>query len=154
MVYENIGSLICRKASYEDIPMMYDFILPYIKNEEYEVRRLHKLLKYYVKIGTACIVENNNNLVGLCTSRGQDIHHLACKGGPKAALLLFYVVMCGLHNKYTNSSFISFESNKKLFEKIRTPEGKACIIDSDGNGTIPPSTKNYIEQLFRRFKNE
>lgn len=152
-MYESLGSFSCRKATLRDLVSMYNFIVPLITDET-ELKKTKKFLKYYVRYGYTCLVEQDNKLVGMYTGKDNTIHYIACKSSPKAALLLFYVVLCGIHNKYEESKFIAFESNTQIFEKIRTPEGKACIINTDGEGVVPPLTKYYVEQLFRRFKNE
>lgn len=150
-MYEELGGIICRKAGLEDLQSVYDFILPFITDEK-ERRQLKKYIRYYVRTGSVAIVKSDDETIGMYAGKDNNIHYIACKGGPKAALLLFYTVLCGMHNKYAESHFIAFKENRHLFEKLRTPEGKVCIMDSEGKGVIPPLAKDYIEQLFRRFK--
>lgn len=153
-MYEQLGNLICRKAEIEDLTAMYTLIRPSI-TKEYDLRRLKKFIKYYINLKEACVITLDTEIVGFYAGKGTFIHYLISKGGPKAALLLLYVSLCGIHNRYLSSYFESFDSNIKIFEKLRTPDGKACILNKDtGRGEIPPRTKIYIEQLFRRFKNE
>ncbi len=154
-MYDELGGITCRKAVMKDLPSMYNFIKPNITDESGQ-RKLSKHLKYYISIKTTCIAEDKDkNLVGFYAGSEDFIHFFICKGGPKAALLLFYTVLCGIHNKYTPSYFEVFESNKDIFSNLRTPEGKGCIIDpKTGKGEVPPLTKKYVEQLYRRFKNE
>lgn len=153
MIYETLGDYVCRKADLSDLPKLYEFLSPFI-TESSENRKLSKLLKFYTISYNVIVVEYQGNIVGAITGRYNEIHHIGSTGKPNSIILLLYVLLCGIHNKYEESEFKPFSENKNIFENIRTPEGNACIINDEGKGIIPPSTKKYIEQLFRRFKNE
>lgn len=150
---EQLGSYVCRKAKYSDIPSMYTLIETLLPEEE--KRKVTKFFKYYIKLNSSFVVEDGNEIVGLCSGKDNFVHYFVSKGGPKSTLLLLYVVLCGVHNRYEDSRFKAFDSNIELFKKLRDRSGKACIIDNETNeGIVHPITKNHIEQLYRKFKND
>lgn len=154
-MYDKLGSHSCRKAVMKDLPAMYTLIESHI-TEESEHRKLYKHIKYYIKQKSACVVENSNNeVIGFYAGKDNFIHFFICKGGPIATLFLFYTVLCGIHNRYECSYFEIFDSNRNIFGNLNTPVGKGCIIDEEtGKGKVTPETKKYIEQQYRRFKDE
>lgn len=150
---EQLGSFICRKATLKDIPNMYKLLEPHIPTDEKS--KIIKFFRYYIKSDSSYIIKDNDSIVGLCAGKGNFMHYFVSEGGPKATLLLLYVILCGVHNRYEDSSFKLFDSNIELFKRLRDRSGKACIIDDETKeGIVCPVSKNHIEQLYRRLKND
>lgn len=151
-MYEQLGNIVCRKATLDDLTEMYKILVNY-SNNDIEARKLMKFLRYYIKNSLACVVTVNNLVVGVYAGKDNFIHYFSCKGSVKAALLLTYVVLCGINNKYEDSKFIAFDSNIDIFYKLKVNKDiKVCSVDkSTMECVISYEVKRYIEKLYYRL---
>lgn len=159
MIYDELRGVLCREATIEDLERMYNAVEFYNVDDSMsdsmkrlKKRKLRKELKFGINIGDALVCEKDGELVGVYTGKDNFVAQLVNVGDIVSAVLLYKVVLCDLHNKFKESTFeVDSIRSRTVYDRIRTPSGKACTIDELGNGKVTVEAKNEIDKMYKRF---
>lgn len=160
MVYDELLGAICRQATEKDYNRILEILLPFIRTEsghsnfqDMEVRTAKKLTMFFIKQGLAMVVEENGVIVGMYTGRENRIGNIANVGSLHATILLLKVALCNIQNLFTEAHFqVANDKIRKIYESIKTPNGKACSIDELGNGIVSLEAKQEILNVYNHLK--
>jgi hypothetical protein len=158
MIYIEKDNIVCRQAISKDLSTMYDILEPMVVRptdtdsiKDMHRRKLKKYLSYGIKKGYAVIVEEDTDIKSCYLGSGNDIVSFASKEvNPKVSILLAYVVLCQLHNRYANSNFIFLNEEHKNVFNFNSKIGKTVIVE-DLKCIITVDTKNLLEKYYNKI---
>jgi hypothetical protein len=158
VIYIKKNTILCRQADSKDIIAIYNILEPLIVGmkdtdsiKEMHRRKLKKYLTYGIKKGYAVVVEKDKEIKSCYLGSGNDIVYFASKEvDPKVSILLAYVVLCQLHNRYTNSNFIFLNEEHKNVFNFNSKIGKTVIVE-DLKCIITVDTKNLLEKYYNKI---
>ena len=160
MIYDTLNGYTCRKGVIKDYDRIVELMAPFVTTEgahesfnKMEIRSLAKATRFFLMSGECVVVEKDDAIVSVYTGRDTKIGSLGNVGGVNAIVLLLKVALCDIQSLYKEATFqVANDNIRKIYDSIKTPSGKACTIDEQGNGVVSIVAKKEILDLFNRLK--
>jgi hypothetical protein len=157
MILEVINEYECKHAIEADFVEVYNVLEPLVcdmtvQKNIYDTtkRKLSKYLRYAIKTEQCLVVTKNGNVVSAYAGDKDTIVYFGTKGVDLiSTVLLMNMVLNKLHNRYKEDTFyVTNEQQRRAWLK------SIVTIDKNGKGTVPVSTKEKIEILYNRIKED
>ena len=156
MVYDTLHDIICRQGELSDYDRVIEIMSPLVitegAHESFNKMEL-QATKYFIKTGNCVVTEKDGVVVGVYTGKGNKIGSLGNVGGVKSVMLLLKVALCDVQNAHKEAIFqVANDKIRAVYEGIKTPDGKACVIDELGNGAVSVEAKHQILNVYNHLK--